>query len=642
MGFVLSQYQQVKSTPDFIEAAGAPRPLTNTIVAATGANTYPIGYFDGFLWGINSANLISKSSDMGANWTAVNASGVAATSRLMKCDDGEVIGINGGTLFKSTGWAANPATATFATKVTANGIATFLPWGLDGDGTKFIANSYSAATYSDSRYVRISLDAGATWTTKYDTLTEHGTDFNDTSHQHGCCYDPWHDRFWLSEGHNPPGGTPDLNGLYYSDDDGDTWTRAAGVYPRDESPTVLVATPNGLVLGTDSIPGGVWFLPYEADQTATDAVELYRWINEESRPGIVGFADHGYRDPTTGLVYVGFMTNFPPGVKPFIVATDGRSASRIWDSGTVARVHSLVARNGKLAANCSGHTLRADTTNTLETPHSSLIDTGNVLGGLTDNITSLSVGANSTIGSAFRSVAVGLSCEVTSSDSIGIGYGVIVDSERSVQIGDYTTASVGNDVVIAFGATNSGAGSVVIGVSTVCVGTNSVCLGMGTQVTAADAVSVGAGATAGLEGTSVGRFAVSALGAVGIGPRAGASGVLSISIGSDSDATSTYNTAIGGSSQATGAQTVTLGYGSLAPATNGIAIGVNANAASGHTNSIALGHSAVTTAASQVMVGARDIEIDGIVKGVVMKDVTLGTRHRIRLDNGVITISAAL
>src|SRR5690606_36146072 len=110
--------------------------------------------------------------------------------------DGEVIVLCANALYKSSGWSGG--SPTFAIKQAPHASTTFMTWGLDGDGTRFITTEYSG-TRIDSRYVRMSFDAGETWQVVYDSNTVHGA-VGEAAHLHGCCYDPYADRWYFTEG----------------------------------------------------------------------------------------------------------------------------------------------------------------------------------------------------------------------------------------------------------------------------------------------------------------------------------------------------------------------------------------------------------------------------------------------------------
>src|SRR5690606_18661995 len=122
-------------------------------VTAAGTDPLPVDTFGGYLYGAVGTSL-RRSADDGDTWETLGALPFEPI-RLLPTADGEVLAIAAANkIWKSSGWSAGPGTATWATKVTANGTALFYRFGIDGDGTKFIASEYSG-TRADSRYVHI-------------------------------------------------------------------------------------------------------------------------------------------------------------------------------------------------------------------------------------------------------------------------------------------------------------------------------------------------------------------------------------------------------------------------------------------------------------------------------------------------------
>ena len=83
----------------------------------------------------------------------------------------------------------------------------------------------------------------------------------------------------------------------------------------------------------------------------------------------------------------------------------------------------------------------------------------------------------------------------------------------------------------------------------------------------------------------------------------------------------------------------TIGYRATAGAVNGTSLGISSRA--DHTDSVALGSKTVTTAANQVAVGPRDIEIGDATKGLVLKSPD-GKRWRVTVDNAGALSAAAV
>jgi len=122
-------------------------------------------------------------------------------------------------------------------------------------------------------------------------------------------------------------------------------------------------------------------------------------------------------------------------------------------------------------------------------------------------------------------------------------------------------------------------------------------------------------------------------------------GPLGTDINAPSYATTTGSnqTSVGGQSgQNTHTQIdgiTTIGYRATAGAVNGTSLGILSRA--DHTDSVALGSNTVTTAANQVAVGPRDVEITDATKGVVLKSPD-GKRWRVTVNNAGALSAAAV
>ena len=83
----------------------------------------------------------------------------------------------------------------------------------------------------------------------------------------------------------------------------------------------------------------------------------------------------------------------------------------------------------------------------------------------------------------------------------------------------------------------------------------------------------------------------------------------------------------------------TIGYHATAGAVNGTSLGIRSRA--DHTDSVALGSNTHTTAANQVAVGPRDVEITDATKGLVLKSPD-GSRFRISVENAGVLSAAKI
>lgn len=178
-------------------------PASATVISSTsGTANRLVDCFGGKMWGFNSTTgYFQTSTDNGATWVTDRPMPAADTCvRLIACSDGEyVAAMASAGVFKSAGWAGGSPTWTL--KVSNNGTTTFQQFGVDGDGTHFIAAGYSAQFRGDSRYVYISSDSGNTWTQVFDSFAQFGQLDASLSHMHGMCYDAPSGRFYFGVGH---------------------------------------------------------------------------------------------------------------------------------------------------------------------------------------------------------------------------------------------------------------------------------------------------------------------------------------------------------------------------------------------------------------------------------------------------------
>ena len=540
--------------------AAKPPALAGVQITPGMTTPFPIEYRGGVVWGVRDSGIF-KSTDDGATWVQSATSPGGQIIAILWCNDGEVLLTNGGTLWKSTGWATNPATATYTVKLTKSAPAGvgFRRWGFDGDGQKFILTEYSGVDRAESRYVWISVDAGATWNIVIDKST---VDPTNLSHMHAACYDPWEDRFWFTHGHG------DIRGSYYSDDDGLTWTKMGGDFQPDAAPVVMVATDDGIVCGSDSGNGGLYGIPRVPTSEQLEMRQTARW--SVAFDGVAGFAERGYRDPNTGLVYFSFKSDSGT-VAIALAAGSARAGAFIWRHPTPAgwRFPSVVVTDtGKLLAYIDKTTSMDLLAGQTLDPGAVGFDAGNTSSGLSLSSTSVAAGPGSAANNRFETVygSSAITTGVEAGTAIGAGTKA---SSRAVALGNGANAAAADSVSIGNTALADGVGIVVIG--SAAVGFTS----------ATGAVAIGQGAKAGPAGTAVGQSSQG--GTSGATPRGTALGGGAVAV--------TDGTAVGHASTAGSSQ---------------VAVGKSATANAG-ANGVALGNNTTTTAANQVAIGARHV-----------------------------------
>jgi hypothetical protein len=573
-------------------------PLANVVSSAVG--DYAIaGQHGDDIYGI----LRAGSADLYVTQDCVNWTFYCTTPntngnyKVFLTDDGEaLLLVDRSEIYRSDGFTTSPGTMTAGDWTKTFDLADYPelvghiePFNFSGSGHKFIVTHYEASWPGQNweRYGFISLDAGATWTKKYDSHDLHGSSGNH-GHMHGVEYDPWDDAFYIIEGH----GTN--IGIYRSHNDGTTWNELTFEVVPSNAPTTITATDKGLVLTSDAEQQrGVLFLARPTDRTDYSSM-IVRFIHEiqdtvlVENEDIIGFGSTAYRDPRTGIVYVGWSNSYQQ--YPFLTASDGESSSTIYIerssigvavNPTISRI--VVTKDDQIffsVLNGDGTTNKdivADVQYGLD--RTRLIDQGRMWGG----------NARGTLPNQNTSVAVGPRSSVNGRQGVAVGQGAIagtgVATISSIAIG-YKVEATGNAAIAigGVGTTANAAGAINIGGGAMATQSSSIKIGSGGTIgLSAIAIGVGAG-TSGFNHTNVGNGAA---GQTCVG--AGATGATSVGLSAVS--------ASGG--VAVGASAVTAGN-------NATAVGSSSSAA--HADSVAIGNASTTTATAQVKIGTRHIE----------------------------------
>ena len=558
--------EQQKSNLEFEEISyktlGLPlAKMSKVNVTENYTGVIPITFHDGELYGFQNNTTIVRSVDEGDNWETFSTSPQGSLHSIYWTNDGEVLlGFNSNIL-KSSGWSENPKTATWKTVVTRSKGVGILPWGIDGDGTKFIVTEYSGQDRSESRYVWISTDMGETFNVVID---KYDIDPTNTSHMHGVCYDKWADRFFISHGHGI------IEGVHWSDDDGATWNLVEADFELDAAPTTLTATINGIVGGSDSGRAGLYGIPRVENPHNMVMRRTARW--EVPREGVTGFAYRGVRDEETGQVYVAFKSDFE-NISPVIMAGSATTGAVIWkaDFGSPSAFQYLTVTKEKvLGVHGTQGSYRYITGN--KPSHGvDAFDGGNISTAKATS-TSIAIGQNVDVKTA-NEILIGNNASLltTSSNTQNVVIGhKAMGASRSVVVGDNAKASNGSDnISIGKNANNMAIGGISIGL-------NSEVLSNQTG-----GIAIGSGTKAAVGGTAIG---------IGSATRTGSANGLAI-----------------GSNAQSGTEGVAIGR--LANAsTKSVAIGPNA--ISNHGNSVALGGDAITSSDNQIQIGRRHIELE--------------------------------
>lgn len=219
-------------------------------------------------------------------------------------------------LYKSTGWRANKATATFALKLTGQG-STAPHWSLPQqavtDALSFMVEygNKTTATAADSPANSIagvrgyrSLDAGETWTLAYDMLNDPQSAIqapnNPGNHLHSVCV--YGNRVWIPYGDNTGTGHQ-MRGLanmqvIKSESRGDAGTWDSVAQPSDyQAPTsndvfqmtAVMETSKNVIMLPDGKPYGILVIPKQAGQALGKPRFSSMFTGSNLATGIIGW-----------------------------------------------------------------------------------------------------------------------------------------------------------------------------------------------------------------------------------------------------------------------------------------------------------------------------------------------------------------
>jgi hypothetical protein len=567
-----------KDKLDFLECRNG------SVATLVSGQMVPFGSIDGRVYArvaqTNTHHLYRNTNAACTSWEYVTTlAGGGAISYIGKMGNNEVIVGNGNGLYRSTGWAVNPLTATWTLCLTPNGVSNFQAFQIDVWNNLVLVGEYTVPR-TDSRFLKLSTDYGVTFTTVRDLLSMHPSD-KPSTHWHAACIDGFkpsgNPRLWACHGDGP-------RAIIYSDDLGATWTT---FNTHTSQPTTMTATKYGIVCSTDSQPDGI----YRILRTDNPADMIYEPICYYRPAGAIvayglGFGTGAVRAPD-GNVYITFRgeeLNCPS----VIFASDGIRADV---------VHSAPISLGI----CQTY------------GNPAVSEAGRIFAGMLQGGTDVIMSADLPLRGS-RPYKI-------NTPNIENGQGL---GRMSIAIGQQTTAN-GYSTLIGHLASGSGQAVTVIG-SGATTGSAEGCMAIGRLASATIANSMAIGpencVASGIESTALGWSAKSGTTsvAVGTGAEAGVALYGGTAVGYNCKATAAFSTAIGRAAEAdngacamgigaiaSGDSSVSIGYVPSCTGTSGVAIGKQA--ACTHTSSVAIGDQSATSAASQVALGLRHIEI---------------------------------
>lgn len=192
---------------------------------------------------------VYKSTDEGDTWSSVlTASG--EIQALLVSNTGRIIVSLTNGLYVSdesqTALGVEPAATFLAGYV-------FEEFGQSMHDNYIAVSTYGTKGGSPPRQAFLSVDYGATWAEIYQETIENMSNPADY-HIHDIEYDPYSGRIWLMIGDG------DNRDLKYSDDLGVTWSSAYSTPGEIVNITSLMASPFGLLLGSDSSPPSIYII----------------------------------------------------------------------------------------------------------------------------------------------------------------------------------------------------------------------------------------------------------------------------------------------------------------------------------------------------------------------------------------------
>jgi len=325
---------------------------------------------------------IAYSSNAGTSWAYLNNLVTpAGTNFAWFAGDGEILvqaGIVGGgspapgKIYKSSGWATNPLTATFSAVLTANnlGSANNVYFGNYAGVHQFggicVINEYGPKTSASmARYVYVTENHGATWRSIFDLrafiLAEFPSWDGNDAHVHGSVYDPWWDCVWVVTGDYDGAGTLPYTLVSFNwRTTNPTWHK---VYTRHQF-TSIIPMPGCILFGTDQGSSA-------ADGFGNGLLRLRRTHPSRVKAGVQvlegaliydtgagisvigkGFSRHAHNHDAPTLIEFGESGASGPTGR--IVAThDGFTFKELWtasDTGTTGSVGRPVAVGSTITA----------------------------------------------------------------------------------------------------------------------------------------------------------------------------------------------------------------------------------------------------------------------------------------------------
>lgn len=239
------------------------------------------------------------------------------------------------------------------------------------------------------------------------------------------------------------------------------------------------------------------------------------------------------------------------------------------------------------------------------------------------DLNGIAIGRGANTGDDFA-IAIGTNADSGELSSIVIGNNALTGfgADYGIAIGDTAEAGDEDDIGIGHNALAEGDRTVAIGFTATTNGESAIAIGDAASAANDFAIAIGDLASAG-EVTSI-----------AIGAGASATELNSLAIGTSTSALQSGSVAIGNSASVdvfdNSINAVAIGFNSLAVGNESIALGKGAYTP--FNNSVAIGPDVASSAIDQVAIGAKDLEIQSALHGIVLLNGN-GERYRLTIDD---------
>jgi hypothetical protein len=234
-------------------------------------------------------------------------------------------------LYKTVGYSReNPSETTFKQVLESlTDITQFTNhWGFSVYENIVVVSEYGQWDETGARRVYLSTDYGDTFSQIFDLLTTEAIGrppIQPNAHVHSCCYDPYHNRIWITVGDRPN------SGVYYSDNLGESW-----VFVENSDVTqftTVTALPSCVLFGTDDTKSAGIYVYRRKHRSKMPTIEPLFLLNE--RPTITHVFQGAFRrnwDPTTP-VYLSASGSASAGEKSVLFGVvDDIKAHLLWEA----------------------------------------------------------------------------------------------------------------------------------------------------------------------------------------------------------------------------------------------------------------------------------------------------------------------